>query len=626
MVFRGPRCWRQLIVAVGLLVGCSVFAEAPAPSAAATRYLDPTFDVDVQRDIVYGRAVAFDGSIVDLTLDLYTPRGDVETKRPVFVFAHGGFFFIGSKQDSDAVGWATRMAQRGYVAASINYRLSPVPVLAPVDTPGELAAIDNARLDMQTSIRWFRANASALGVDPERIAVGGSSAGAVTALGVAVNRDDPGIGDHPDESAAVCTAVSISGANDPTVVDAGDAGAIFHHGTDDTIVPYDLAVQTRDAMVAAGLPVQWNEYPGEGHSLSSQDVIRSRTIQWLYNRVATAPYPCSASVAQRPRVAPLHQTAIRGEPNRSAVMSIVATDAAGAGYIQLLACGQAPGAASNLNLDQPGQTRAVLAVGRFDASGGLCVFNQPRTHVVVDLQGYFAAGAFDDTVDQRILDTRATGLPAAGSQTEIVGRPNSTGVVSIVMTDTVGPGYVEVLPCGASPGASSNLNADATGQTRAGSAFVRFDASGEACVFTQTPAHLVVDVQGYMSAGAFDDIDDIRLLDTRNGPRPAAGSMSTIVGRPNATGVVSITATETAAPGYVQALACDDVPGESSNLNVDRVDQTVAVLAFVQFDAHGHACVFNQQATHLVVDLQGYMSSGAFEDRTDVRLLDTRVK
>jgi acetyl esterase/lipase len=110
---------------------------------------------------------------------------------------------------------------------------------------------------MQTAVRWFRVNAASLRIDPDRIAVGGTSAGAVTALGVAVNADAPLPGDHPDYSSAVCTAVSQFGANDPVAIGPNDAGAIFHHGTLDTIVPFAMAQETRDAMLAAGLDVQW---------------------------------------------------------------------------------------------------------------------------------------------------------------------------------------------------------------------------------------------------------------------------------------------------------------------------------------------------------------------------------
>ena len=618
--FRSP----LLGALLGLIVSLSAGHE-PAVHAS-TPYIDATFNVDVQRDVAYGSAVNVDGVQVTLTLDIYTPRGDVSAKRPVFVFAHGGFFAFGDK--SEGAGWGNRLAQRGYVVASINYRLSSTLVVAPVDSDREVAEIDDAREDMQTAVRWMRTNAAALRIDPDKIAVGGSSAGAVTALGVAVNNDDPEVGLYQGVSSAVCTAVSYAGANDPLLVDAGDAGAIFHHGTLDTIVPYDLAVQTRDAMSAAGLPVQWNEYAGDGHSLSAdnQTLANTRTIQWLADRVANASYPCSPAVAHRPRVPAAQQTPIAGAPGRSAVVSLIAVDATAPGYAQLLPCGATPGASSNLNLDRPGQTRNVLAVVRFDASGRACVFNQPRTHLVVDQQGTFAPGSFDDIDDLRVLDTRAGPRLPSGTQTQILGRPDSTAVASLVATDDTAAGYIQVLACGATPGASSNLNVDAPQQTRAGLVFIRFDSAGRACVYNQSPTHLIVDIQGYLAAGAFDDVVDTRLLDTRSGLRPASGSQTVLTGRANSTAVVSLVATNTTAAGYVQALACGATPGSASNLNVDAPGSTVAGLAFVHFDAAGQVCLYTQSSTHLVVDVQGYLIGGAFQDDLDVRLLDTRIR
>jgi len=595
-------------------------------ATAATRYLDPIFLPDVQRDVVYGTATAADGSPVELRLDLYTPRGDTATDRPVFVFAHGGFFFTGDK--STTVAWAQRMAQRGYVAASINYRLGSAPVLYPVDTPTEFQVVNDARADMQTAVRWFRANAASLRIDPDRIAVGGTSAGAVTALGVAANADAPLPGDHDEFSSAVCTAVSFSGANDPAAFGPLDAGAIFHHGEIDTIVPTAQAIATRDAMTAAGLPVAWYEYAGEGHELSDAS-INARvqpTIQWLYDRVATAAYPCSPAVGQLARVPAGRQTELVGDADRSVVVSLVSVDNVAPGFVQVLPCGAVAGGSSNLNADAAGQIRSGLAVVRFDGSGRACLFNQRATHLVADLQGWFAPGAFDDVTDIRLLDTRSGPKPVPGTQTQISGRPNATGVVSIVMTETDAAGYVQVLPCGAAAGGSSNLNADAAGQTRSGLVFVRFDGSGHACLFNQRGAHLVADLQGYMADGSFDDVTDERVLDTRAGARPGDGSVTAISGRAGATAVVSIVATDTSAAGYVQVLPCGTAAGGSSNLNVDSSGQTIAGLAFVRFGDDGRVCVFAQRSTHLVVDVQGYLAGGAFVDVPDDRLLDTRTR
>lgn len=613
-------------LAAGVVDAPGVPGVSAPVATAATRYLDPIFLPDVQRDVVYGTATAADGSTVELQLDLYTPRGDAASGRPVFVFAHGGFFFTGDK--STTVTWAQRMAQRGYVAASINYRLGTAPVLYPVDTPTEFQVVNDARADMQTAVRWFRANAASLRIDPDRIAVGGTSAGAVTALGVAANADAPLPGDHAEFSSAVCTAVSFSGANDPAAFGPLDAGAIFHHGELDTVVPTAQAIATRDAMSAAGLPVAWYEYAGEGHELSDASISArvQPTIQWLYDRVATNAYPCSPAVGQLARVPAGRQTEIVGEADRSAVVSLVSVDNAAPGFVQVLPCGAVAGGSSNLNADAAGQIRSGLAVVRFGADGRACLFNQRATHLVADLQGWFAPGAFDDVADERLLDTRSGPKPPPGTQTQIVGRPNATGVVSIVMTETDAAGYVQVLPCGAAAGGSSNLNADAAGQTRSGLAFVRFDASGVACLFNQRGTHLVADLQGYMVDGSFDDVTDERVLDTRSAARPGDGSVTAISGRAGATAVVSIVATDTSAAGYVQVLPCGAAPGGSSNLNTDAAGQTIAGLAFVRFGDDGSVCVFTQRSTHLVVDVQGYLAGGAFVDVPDDRLLDTRTR
>ncbi|MCU1368606.1 MAG: hypothetical protein JWN39_4245 [Ilumatobacteraceae bacterium] len=612
--------------ASGSRVSATGAAAVAAPAAAPVRYIDSTFTVDVQRDITYATAVDVDGNTEVLTLDAYTPHGDTSAARPVFIYAHGGFFALGDK--SEGAGWGNRLAQRGYVVVSINYRLSSTFVTAPVDTDRERDEIDDARIDMQTAVRWVRSMATSLRIDPNKIAVGGSSAGAVTALGVAVHNEDVAVDQYPQYSSAVCTAVSYSGANDPLVVDSGDAGAIFHHGTADTIVPFEQAQQTRDAMIASGLPVQWNEYAGVGHGLNAESnaIADVRTIQWLADRVANAGSPCSPAVAAHHRVAGGQQTVFRGLAGRSAVMSITGVDNDLPGFVQILPCGTAPGGSSNLNLDSAGQTRSVLGVTRLGADGTACLYNLTRMHLVADLQGYFAPGSFDDIDDIRVLDTRsgsAAGIPA-GSQTEVHGRPGTTAVASLVVTEAGGAGYVQVLPCGSTPGGSSNLDADAPGQTRATLVFLQFDAIGRACVFNQMRTQLIVDIQGYLAPSAVDDVADVRLVDTRVAAPPTAGSQVVVNGRANSTGVVSLVATGTTAPGYLQFLPCGSVPGSSSNLNVSVAGETLAGLAFVHFDASGRSCVYVQQSEHVVVDLQGYLTDGAFDDVADVRVLDTR--
>ncbi len=332
-----------------------------------------------------------------------------------------------------------------------------------------------------------------------------------------------------------------------------------------------------------------------------------------------------AIVASWTLVPPRQVTEISGSANTSAFVSIVAAQTRGYGYLQVLDCAAEPGSTSNVTHDRNGQVRAGAGVVRFDADGKLCVYNAAAGHVIVDVQGYFADAAIDDVDDQRLLDTRETGgLVPAGSMTPISGRANSSAMISLAGVRSAGRHFLQVLPCDAQPGEYSNLNFDAANQNRTGLAVVRFDDAGQTCVFNGLATHLVVDLQAYLDESAIDDVDDVRLLDTRLTRKAAAGSQTVITGRPGTSAFVSIVAVATEGRGYVQVLPCGAAPGGSSNVNSDGPRQNVSNVAVVEFDADGRACLFTQLSAHLVVDLQGYLEPGAFDDIDDVRLVDTR--
>ena len=59
-------------------------------------------------------------------MDIYMPDGDTEINRPVVLYMHGGSFYGGTKTMTDCIDFCTSMAKRGYVAASLNYRLSNI--------------------------------------------------------------------------------------------------------------------------------------------------------------------------------------------------------------------------------------------------------------------------------------------------------------------------------------------------------------------------------------------------------------------------------------------------------------------------------------------------------------------
>lgn len=332
-----------------------------------------------------------------------------------------------------------------------------------------------------------------------------------------------------------------------------------------------------------------------------------------------------ALVSARTQLPPGQVLELEGEAGRSALMSVVATQTTGPGYLQLLDCADDPGATSNLNLDGAGQTRSTLALAQFDDDGTTCLFNLTATHELADVQGYFADGVIDDVADRRLLDTRKRAKPGAGSVTTITGgRPDTTGIVSLVATGTTAAGFLAAVPCGGGTPDTSNLNWVRADTTVAGLAFVRFDDAGEACVYNLTSTHILADLQGYIDDTGFDDIVDERIVDTRTTGRPGNGSKTVIAGRAGATAIVSLVATAAAGPGYLQVLPCDASPGATSNVNYDAAGASVSGLTTVRFGADGTACVYALTSTHIVADVQGYFEDGSFDDIADQRLIDTR--
>ena len=124
----------------------------------------------------------------------------------------------------------------------------------------------DAQHDAQAAVRFLRANAATYGIDPTRIAIKGVSAGAITALHVGFNPEDPGTSGNPEFPSTVRAAVSISGAKKLGTADAGDASSLLLHGTDDTVVPYQWAVDTYDEATAAQLTTYLTSFDGSGHA------------------------------------------------------------------------------------------------------------------------------------------------------------------------------------------------------------------------------------------------------------------------------------------------------------------------------------------------------------------------
>lgn len=232
------------------------------------------------------------------TMDVYVPD-DGAIGRPAVMFVHGGGWRLLSKEvHSDH---AQRLAEMGYVTASINYRLVPEGVY------GDLVK------DCFCALAFLRGRADDYGLDPDRIAVIGYSAGGhlVSLLGVAdgVEAFAPDCGEGP--ARAPNAVVSGAGPTDladlPEVdavvefvggtqdevperyveispihhVDADAPPYLFIHGDADLFVGLSHSERMRDALRDAGVPAQLLTLEGGGHivnpgsSLGHADVVVS---------------------------------------------------------------------------------------------------------------------------------------------------------------------------------------------------------------------------------------------------------------------------------------------------------------------------------------------------------------
>jgi carboxylesterase type B len=283
----GVRVRRRLIaVAAAFLVlmatGCQ-YRLLAVPGDAPLRYRDAVFASATKTpDLTYGSAVNQSGTTVSLKLDLYEPTGDTIEHRPAIVWVHGGSFRFGSKSSPEIVDQANAFAQRGYVTVAINYRLSATGCTV-IDAVC-LQSIRDAKYDAQAAVRWLRANADTYGIDTERIAIAGTSAGAITALNVGYSPDDPGSSGNPGFSSSVLAAVSLSGAAALTSPSAGEAAALLFHGTDDVLVPYAGATDTVNKAQTAGLVAELTTWEGDGHVpyTAHRTEIITQTTNFLY--------------------------------------------------------------------------------------------------------------------------------------------------------------------------------------------------------------------------------------------------------------------------------------------------------------------------------------------------------
>lgn len=263
----------SLAFPAGQVVGAQAQATTPVP-------------IEIEKDVAYGEA---DGQ--PLLLDVYRPPAR-DLPRPVVILMHGGAWTTGFGSRADMGLPARALADEGYVAFNIDYRLLTYE-------PGH--NVWPAQLDdVQRAVRWVRANADKYGVDPERICSYGHSAGGHLAamLGTTETRDnsDPALAEY---SSRVNCVVDLAGDMDLTLpypntmdtdivarllggapeeapeayhdasplahVDENSVPFLIFHGQGDTINPIAHSRRMVEALHEAGVEVVYVEDPDADH-------------------------------------------------------------------------------------------------------------------------------------------------------------------------------------------------------------------------------------------------------------------------------------------------------------------------------------------------------------------------
>ena len=326
-------------------------------------------------------------------------------------------------------------------------------------------------------------------------------------------------------------------------------------------------------------------------------------------------------------------------------LNVTVTNATNNGFVTVFPCGTQPFVSSVNFVPNINVANAVIAP--VSPTGTVCFFANSPVDLIADVNGWFAEDrAFVPTDPARVFDTRAGQSPnavVAVPKTKLVGGTSMTvqmtglagltpatgvGTVSlnVTVTDPAGAGFITVYDCGTREEVSS-VNYGA-GQTVANAVLAPVSATGTVCFFSQHTTDLIVDINGYFGVpSGFTGVSPKRVLDSRVGFSPNAlrnvpkvkiggtnvleVKLTDLPGAVPATGVVAVSLNVTAvgpvADGFMTVFPCGTRP-DSSSVNYST-GQTVANAVITPLSATGTICIYSQNLTDVVVDVNGWFSN-----------------
>lgn len=164
---------RSKLPSVILMVLCSM---AAMQISAQTRYLDSIFASYTVTTVTYS-------TVYNLQMDIYQPSGDNLNARPVVLLAHEGTFITGSRtSDQTVVRLCEDLAHKGYVAISMDYRLSDQAAEMLGNADSAATEVFQAVGDGKAAVRYLHEYADSFALDTNNIFIGGNDAGAILFL------------------------------------------------------------------------------------------------------------------------------------------------------------------------------------------------------------------------------------------------------------------------------------------------------------------------------------------------------------------------------------------------------------------------------------------------------------
>ncbi|HUF96980.1 MAG TPA: hypothetical protein VMM60_02550, partial [Ilumatobacter sp.] len=178
-----------------------------------------------------------------------------------------------------------------------------------------------------------------------------------------------------------------------------------------------------------------------------------------------------------------------------------------------------------------GLTTPNAVISKLGTDGKVCVYALTTADLIIDVAGYFPAadGFVPLAAPARLTDTRAgeltvdgvaagTGAVVGGSvrEVQVGGRAGvSDGAASVALnvtaTNTTGPGFFTVFPCGVGVPTASNVNFTGVGLTTPNAVISKLGTDGKVCVYALTTADLIIDVAGYFPAGDGKNVEEIQI-------------------------------------------------------------------------------------------------------------------